>query len=266
MDVKEIKGLKPNPVPQTDGGKSLQRSAKSLTSTVVNVALSECVSVEISQKSGRNQESSKNRERSNEIIGVINFADQATKEIEKLVDSVGGIVEQADSKDLSPDRIELLEKEANELLNEVRKRASSAGPNGKKPLSGESIELKIEEEIGKTLEVILPDDARDSFGIESVKLSTKDTIIQTRANIEEARTRLEQLKEAVNSAKGEVERNVAELEVALQNNEAASSSIRDLENALGLGADVSRRIVADPASALGSVGPLEERPTPDRVQ
>lgn len=259
MDVNELKRRQAAVNPQKiDSPESMQKSLKSLSSSIVNVMRSDSVSVEMGPKSSKSSvDINKVRQKTNEVISVVNFASEATSEIEKLVSSVSGIVEQADKKDISDDRLAKLEQEAGELVQEIKRVATSSGPDGVRPLAGEKIALEVEEELGKALEVILPDDAQEAFGLGTLRLSPKESILQTRTTIKEARARLEQLKDALKESEQLVGGAVARLEVAQQNSEAAESSVRDLDNALHLTHSLRNAIEADPELALKSAGKLQ---------
>jgi len=56
------------------------------------------------------------RSRANTVINVINVADETTHEIGRLMKSIRGIAEQAESSDIPEQRRPVLEAEANELV------------------------------------------------------------------------------------------------------------------------------------------------------
>jgi flagellin-like hook-associated protein FlgL len=260
MEVNDIKK------PTVDSGKVAQsvkstpkqRSLSTLSAQSVDVARADSVSIKVDGQGARSESTAKSRERANALINVVNFAAEATQGIDDLVRSVSGIADQVGKPETPPARAQVLESEANSLVEEIRKQANRPGPDGVRVLAGDSVTVDLEEKLGKTLEVLLPDHASDAFGLGTIEFSTKDAVIATRANIEQARQRLEVLKEAVSGARNEVVSSVNQLEVALQNDEAARSSIRDVEGALEVSNTVRSDIKLNPGSALASLGPISD--------
>lgn len=264
MDVKDVKSLaaKTAKIQQTSESvkpSQLQRNGSQLSASTVNATRADSVNVKVEGRAGsKSEDVIKSRERANSLINVVNFAAEATEEIDKLVRSVDGIIEQASSESITPERTQVLESEANELINEIRRQANLEGPDGSRPLAGDKVRVDLEEKLGKTLEVILPEAAKDAFGIGTVQFSTKDSILQTRTQVEEARLRLDSLKNAVSQVQRDVSESVAELEVAFQNSEAAAATIRDVEGALEKGNEVRSAIKLNPDDALSSVGEFQK--------
>lgn len=192
----------------------------------------------------------------NEVIDAVNLASNATADIEKLVKSISGIVEQVDAGNLPANRRGILEDEANQLVSEIKVKAEVETEAGVKPLGGDKIRLELEEKLGKQLEVILPDTARNAFGIGRIGLSQKDAILQTRATVEAARLRLEELRSAVTDGQKQLEHTVNTVDVALQNSEASSVSVRDVDQALRLASDTKSAVSKSPEAAIGSIGRL----------
>ena len=173
----------------------------------------------------------------NAVIAVVNVASQATDAIQKIVTSISGIVQQV-SQDNTPDnRKEALQNEANSLVEGLKKAVNSAAPDGTKPLAGDSVRFKIEERIGKALDVLLPDHSKDAFGIGTINFSTKESIIQTQTSVATAQKQIEELRQAVVKTTQDVKARVDEIDVASQNQEASQSSVRDLDLAIQLSID-----------------------------
>jgi flagellin-like hook-associated protein FlgL len=207
----------------------------------------------------RSVKSAEVRARTNAAINVVNVASEATAEIEKLVESIGGIVEQAGNPQTSDSRRKVLEQEANQLVDEIRRKALSKSGEGVRPLAGDKFSVEVEERFAETLEVILPDTAKDAFGIGEIKFSPKDAILQTRTVIARAKEQIEQLKDSLGKTQGQVKATVDALEVALQNSEAAQTSIRDVNEALKVAGDTRIGIARNPGNALDSVGNLQKK-------
>ncbi len=256
MDVKDVPSAKDSSKSAKSAAQNLQRSLRAIAGSSVESSRREAVrlQVESHQDSG-----SSLRAKTNDAISVVNLANEATSEIEKLVESIGGIVEQASHPDISDSRRKVLESEANQLVDEIRKKANTKSESGVRPLAGDKFSLEAEEKFAKTLEIILPDTAKDAFGIGSIDFSPKDAIIQTRNVIARARQQIEQLKSSVKNTQGQVKQVVNALEVALQNSEAAETSIRDVDEALRVAGDTKIGIARNPGGALSSVGNLQKK-------
>lgn len=257
MDVKDVPNTKDASQSVKKTGPNLQKSLKALTRLGAEANPPEAVRLNVEAR--RPAVSASVRSRTNEAITVVNLANEATAEIEKLVESISGIVDQASSPQISDTRRKVLEQEANQLVAEIRKKAQTKSENGVRPLAGDKFALEVEEKFAKTLEIILPDHAKDAFGIGAINFSPKDAIIQTRNAIARARQQIEKLKESVKETRGQVKEAVNALEVALQNSEAAATSIRDVDEALRLAGDTKLGISRNPGGALKSVGNLQKK-------
>lgn len=257
MDVKEVRNSQVNQEKiatekSTTEGK-IRKSAETLS---VSAAL-QSATVNIDSKP-RSNSRSELRGKVNEIINVTNVATEATSQISDLVKSIDGIVEQAKAENTTDQRKAILEEEANQLVNEIKKAALQSADNGVKPLAGGTIRLEVEERIGKTLEVILPDEASAAFGLGKISFSTKDSIISTIASVEAALNSITRLREAVSETAKNIEETVKAVDVAIQNAEASETSVRDLDMALRLASETSVVISKDPDKALSSVGKLNQ--------
>ena len=192
----------------------------------------------------------------NRAIEATNVASGAVEDLGRILGGIEGIVEQVSSNDLPPQRVAILEKEANNLRDQLVRTADVSTSDGVKPLAGDSIRLELEETLGKTLEIILPDSARSAFGIGDVSLSPKDFILDTVARVEEARRSIEQLRGQLDSGISSIRTAVSVLEVASQNVEASQTTVRDVDDALDLARLAKGGIQEDPKDAIGSVGDL----------
>lgn len=192
----------------------------------------------------------------NDVINASNVAKEATTQITKIVQSISGIIKQASQEDLPEKRKATLEAEANELVDEIRRTADTQASNGVKPLAGDKIRLEVEEKIGRTLDVILPDDAKNAFGLTEIDFSTRESIISTIANVKQAEASILRLRNAVDEASKNIESTAGTLDVALQNSEAADNTIRDLDEALKVAGKARGIITENPDKALKSFGGL----------
>jgi flagellin-like hook-associated protein FlgL len=196
------------------------------------------------------------RRRTNDFINIINVTSEATTEIEQLVESISGIVDQVASGNVPEGRTGVLQKEANQLIEEIKSRAIKTESAGVRPLAGENVRVEIEEKYGYALEIILPDTAKDAFGIGQVSFSMKDAILDTMTRVEKAKVEFKKLKDAVSEVSDKVRKQVDTVEVALQNSEASKSSVRSLDDALSIAETTHKGIGKDKESALASFNKL----------
>ena len=192
------------------------------------------------------------RTKANSAIEIVNIANEATEKIGALLKSVSGFTDQAPS--LSADRRKLLEGEAASVVHAIRATALASSSSGVRPLAGDEIRLQIEETLGRSLDVILPDDATRAFGLGKLEFSTKESIISTRASIEMAKQSFERLRIQVGEAVQNVREANGALDIAIQNTEASGNSIRDVDVALKLTGSTKSLIRELPDAALASIG------------
>ncbi len=252
MDVKDVR---PDPV-TTDPIPTDRVSKPESKAAAVSAGTSDPVTVSLEGADKKIDARSK----LNDVISVINVAIDATNELEKLVHSLKGIAEQVDAPEGVPEnRKAALQDEAAQLSAAIKEQLNRKGPNGLRPLGGDPVRVQIEEKIGKTLDMILPDHARDNLGLAKIEFSTKEAIIQTKASIEMAAQRLEALRKTVDTSQEQLRATTAALDVGIQNTEAARTSVRDLDSALQLVGDAREEINSNPKEALDSAGSFEKR-------
>jgi flagellin-like hook-associated protein FlgL len=213
------------------------------------------VSIEIQDI--KQSEAAETRKKANRAITALNIAATATDEIQKLVESIGGIIDQAKTSDLAASRRDVLQKEANQLVDEIKTRALKTESDGVRPLLGDTVRFEVEERYGDALEIILPDTAKNAFGIGQVSLSMKDSIIDTITRVEQAKKQFEELRTAVDKASSSLKQSVDTFEVAIQNGEASQTSIRSLDQALALATSTHNGIGKSPKEAFGSISKLD---------
>ena len=195
----------------------------------------------------------KEREKVNEAINAKNQIQLVSDRVSELVNSIEGIVEQAGGKEVSPRKRELLQREGNELIDEIKTEVGEVQLNEVPTLGGDDIRGEIEKSF-EAVRKLLPNGQRDAFGIGEIKL---DEIVDTRTKIAEAQEQLQQLREAVSSTSSAIGQAVQELEVAIANTEASEASIRDVEEAIKAAADTKLQIGSDRTLALGAVSKLD---------
>ena len=264
MDVNDVKPAKlaKEQAPSKELAAKI-RNLSVLSSTDVSSRVVDSVSVRVQENRPQNSNTlDRSRESANRVIDTINLIGDTTDDLEALTKSLGGILQQASGQEIPERRLNALESEANELVNKIKEIAVNA-PSGRALPNSEQdkVRSEIEERIGKSLDAILPDDAKHAFGIGPVTLSRKESIINTLAQIESAKKRLEETRSTTNDARIEVGNIISNLDVAAQNSEAAQTSVRDLDQAVQLATLARTEISIDPEEALGSVGDLGRRAT-----
>lgn len=195
----------------------------------------------------------------NDVISAANVASKSTDEISRYMRSIDGIVEQAYQGKVPTDKLGILEKEANGLVDAIKTTAKGETPTGLKPLAGDPLIAMIDEKIGEALDVILPDTATKAFSVGVVRLSNKDFIVQTRAAVAEALSQMEDLKKALDKAISQIQEAANTVDVAMQNKKASTASLRDVDEALRFVGQTKVNISAHPQTALESFGKLGNR-------
>lgn len=257
MDVNDVKATKlaQERAPSSEQAKK-QRSVSVLSSTSLPARINDSISIEsTSTQSGDKLGSS--RAGANRVIDVVNTISETASDLEALTKSLSGILQQASGEELPDRRRAALESEANQLVSKIKEIAQSTKHNKRVANTEEDqVRTEVEQRIGKSLDAILPDEAKNAFGIGTVGLSQKDSIINTLAQIEAAKKRIEQARTSVDQARNQIGNIINSLDVASQNNEASQVSLRDLDQAVKLASQTRREISSDPDEALGSVGDL----------
>ena len=252
-DVKDITATgNAQQVIQADSLKNIKEESRKASSAELSKKDS-AVSVDVDNSESEHSDSIASL---NDIINVTNIAVKATDEIESYVKSLSGLVEQAETPGQFP-RINLLENEANQLVDAIRTTANSANYNGTRPLAGDTISSDVKDPLGEALKFILPDTAASSFGLGQINFSTRDFIVNTRAAVENARAQLDELRKSLDDAVSNVRETTTAVDVATQNSEASQSTVRDVETALNLIGRTRDLIGENPDEALGCVGNLD---------
>lgn len=255
MDVKDVKyTASAQLVAQTGSTSDLSDSNKYPVQQQMSGDESQGVRVDVEQ---RRRSSSDLVATLNTAIGVANVAANAVDEIDRYVRGIIGIVEQVDDGNVPGNRIGILENEANQLVEAVKETIKVQTPNGIHPLEGEAYTAAVEESLGKTLEVILPDLSRDALGLGEVKLTTRDFILNTRAAVLRSQEQIQSLREALNETTKKLTQIAAEVDIAAQNIESSNATIREVESALSMAGKTGTNINENPNEALGSVGKLD---------
>ena len=255
MDVKEVRAEKAEVKPTA--------VEPSPTSELEQAPASESVNADIVSVSASVREDSAqtndNRAKINSVISVVNVAAEATAEITKLVESIGGIVEQVSDESVPDNRRSALEQEANQLVEEIKKTVRAESSNGVRPLAGDKVRVEVEQKVRKSIEIVLPDLTKDNLGLSAVHFSPREAIIQTKVSIETARQRLNELQKNLDATRTKVVTTADELDVALQNKASSETSIRDIDEAFTAADSAHKSIAKEPGTALGSVGNIKDK-------
>lgn len=254
MDVKDVKNddrrvtARSNQSTQSPSKTSgNQRELRALTRVA---AQSDSVSVKLNTDKQKPSEARVKRDRVNEVIGKVQEASQAIDEIKSLAESIDGIVAQVETGKLSEQQTNVLASEANQLVDEIRRRSRRGAvklPEG----PSDKARLEVEQSLGEALDALFPD-GEDAFGIGTVKLHPPDLIISVRTNVKVARERIEAIGQNISSVRGEVEETL----VAFENAAASQSSVRDLDQAASLTKQTGNLIGQAQDQALGSISKL----------
>lgn len=227
-------------------GKAASNLVKSPDSVIDQVTISR------NGATGRQSSAASYREAFNSALSKLNVASEVTGKISEYVSGVKGMLALAADPKTPTARVAILEQEAKALASEISDLSGKAEVDGTKILAGDPIVLELEKNIGKTLRVLLPTDAREAFGLKDISFTKADVIIQTRAAVERAARQIDELRTAVERATADFSRAGVEAEVALQNSEASGSSVRDLDDAVDLASNAVLQLTTKPKIALDS--------------
>lgn len=214
--------------------KSSEQSRPKLARSVASAqALTSNTDVKVQVEKRKSSSSTELRSKANSMINSVNVAEEATAEIEKLVRSVDGIVEQASQDETSENRISILEGEARQLVAEIKKQ-SNVDMQTADVGSLRDDRFRIEQELERSLQSLFQEGANTAFGIQDIDLNQKESIINIRTSVAMAKDRVSELRSKLSEAKNQIQSSVTALEVALENSESATSSVRDVDDALKL--------------------------------
>ena len=259
MEVKDVQKLVHNPGQSTqEAAPGLQRALIALSGSKVPQETFDRVEVKSSVRS--RSDATTMRRDANDVIAEVNNASDSVRELEKLVRSIDGIVKQVDKGNLSEKRVAALEKEANQLVERIKELANSNPP----PAAPESEQVdekreKIERTLRRALDTIMPEEAKDGFGLGTITFSKKDSIVATVSAVAAARVRIEGAQETVQKTREAVGEVVTTYEVAIQNAEASEASVRDVDQAVKLASETRSSIFKNPENAIDSAGTLTPR-------
>lgn len=259
MDVNDNSKVGKTNTVKVNGKNLTQRSIQTLSENKINkpnVTVHRGL-IEIADKkiSNSKKESTELQTKLNQTISSLNVAESSINKIGDLMGSLAGLAEQVKNGDFPEDRIPKLENEAKDLLSEVDKEIENTVYSFG---AEEKIREKVEQTLGETLDAILPKEEKRSFRISEIDFSTKDSIINVRTNIEVAKERINQLRDALNESKNEASSELIRIEVEKSNRQASEASVRDLESAIKLVDKTASEISENPIAALASQGKVKD--------
>ena len=217
-------------------GEAVTNKVQSAINTLVDV---------VSVSSKPKESNLKRTEETNKTISILNLANDATEKISDMFESIKGIVEQVanSNAEIVPKKVQVLQKEANDLLSGMKTLTDETDFDSIKPLTDEEAKIYVENKIGQTLDIIFPDDIKDGFGIEKIELSKKENIINTLATVKTAEARITLLKHTIS-------KNFEEVKNETDKNLDVGNKLNNFEEAIKLTNTLQNEIVNEPQKAL----------------
>ena len=217
-------------------GEAVTNKVQSAINTLVDV---------VSVSSKPKESNLKRTEETNKTISILNLANDATEKISDMFESIKGIVEQVanSNAEIVPKKVQVLQKEANDLLSGMKTLTDETDFDSIKPLTDEEAKIYVENKIGQTLDIIFPDDIKDGFGIEKIELSKKENIINTLATVKTAEARNTLLKHTIS-------KNFEEVKNETDKNLDVGNKLNNFEEAIKLTNTLQNEIVDEPQKAL----------------
>ena len=217
-------------------GEAVTNKVQSAINTLVDV---------VSVSSKPKESNLKRTEETNKTISILNLANDATEKISDMFESIKGIVEQVanSNAEIVPKKVQVLQKEANDLLSGMKILTDETDFDSIKPLTDEEAKIYVENKIGQTLDIIFPDDIKDGFGIEKIELSKKENIINTLATVKTAEARITLLKHTIS-------KNFEEVKNETDKNLDVGNKLNNFEEAIKLTNTLQNEIVDEPQKAL----------------
>ena len=187
----------------------------------------------------------KKTEETNKNITSLNIANDSTDKISDIFDSIKGIVEQVvnEKAEISPKKVQVLQKEANDLLSGMKTLTNETDFKDIKPLTDEEAKIYVENKIGDTLDMIFPDDVKDGLGMEDIDFTKKETIINTLASVKTTEARITLLKHTI-------AKNFEHLKNDASENLEVGSKLNNFEEAIKLTNTLQEEITAKPQEAI----------------
>ena len=210
------------------------------------------VELSISPQNTEASEVNESRLNANVIISRVNLAIEGTEKIGKILKSISGIVEQA--VDAPKNVRDKFSEEATDLAKAISQIAKASTPSESPSVTHDKFRAEVENTIGKTLDIIFPGNAKTSYGLDSIELSTKETIISTRSNVAKAVAQYEELRKSVAKSAEEVKALSQSLDVIATTKQSLQPLVRRVDDAIKLTGGTRISISAEPLTAIASIG------------
>jgi hypothetical protein len=139
-----------------------------------------------------------------------------------------------------------LEEQGQDIIENIRQNIKSIdnvvnASNDIPPL--DPIDVIVNQELGKSLNLLLPDAFREEIKLGGIKFFPKDALVETIQNIRNANNKTASLLADIKDS---------ELEISNQNRASTTSLLRDIDIAVNSANKVSKAIVNSPTNAINS--------------
>jgi hypothetical protein len=250
--MEDIKKIGDRGTNQGSVGDESPKKKKIKPAAKIEEANSSSDAVEISVSPDRKLSGDKNKLYS--VLDEINLAVRTTDEITALVEGISGIVTQA-SRAENLERLAILEKEARELTAEISKIAMVDIQKS------ESKNLKVMEFEGK-LQSSLSDLKKPVGEIESniFPFESPEHVGANAEKINQTKAEIEALTKNIRLTAVEIKRAMEIGETAVENSEASTAMVRDVNAAVEMAQKTGLHIKSDPARAIAAIGVSKRAP------
>ncbi len=253
MEIKDVSKTQEGVILQT-GEKTPERLSSGAPEKIETSPPSEGDVVTVA-RSAVSTEVNESRLKTNAAIGTMNFVVQSTNQIGQVLKSVSGLVEQSETA--PPEFAAKLAAEGDDLIKAIGKIAQTPLPENSSSFTKDQIRQEIEKTIGQALDIIFPAGAKDSFGLQKLDLSRKESIILTRSAVAKAEAQFESLRENVTKAAEQIRSLTTGLDQSVKSKEPGKAFVRAVDDAVKLTGDTTAAISDNPATAIESIGSAE---------
>lgn len=189
------------------------------------------------------------RRNTNDAFGVLQIMDGSLSELGNMVVRLRELSVQAASDTIGNEEREMLNLETQALLNEVKRIGESTEYMNRSLFKGEDykLDIQVDTKNGKNdrISIDLKDMAQTPYalGLSGVSIDTKHRAKLSLARIDYAQNQILQSRTEVGATMNRLTSVVNNLEVSIQNKQAAKSQIRDLDFASETAKSVKNNIV-----------------------
>jgi hypothetical protein len=194
-----------------------------------------------------------------EATAKINDAISASNVVESTLDDLSKITstleDLASAAQKDPTTAQSLEVKANDLAETFRQKTKVVVADGTKPLAGDTIRVKVEQQLGPTLSLVFPDKFPPSLDLGYVQFSPPQAIIDTITRIQTTRENIQALRDSVRRFSDDVTKQAKAIVIARENGDASHASVDDVDNAVDLAATTKDNIGNNPSTAINAFRP-----------